>query len=105
VFMLWAAGGSVQVFSVMSVATVATMQARAVLAVRARFRAVVDVTPELRGRLWAQVAVYLALCGVGLAAVGWKCAELGFLPTEESDWVALLPPPHVRRVVLGGLVT
>lgn len=102
-FMLWMAGNSVQVFSVMSVVTVLTMQLQSLLGVRQWFTATLKKNEDLRGRLAPQAIVYTVICGVGVGVALWKCNTLGFLPTEESDWIALLPSEHVERSVLGGM--
>jgi hypothetical protein len=101
--MLWMAGNSVQVFSVMSAVTALTMQLQGLFAVRRRFGAIVKANADLQGRLVPQAIVYVLLYGVGVGLALHKCNVLGFLPTEESDWIGLLPSEHVEPSVLGGV--
>jgi hypothetical protein len=70
------------------------MHARALFGTRALFRGVVQEEPDLAGHLLPQMSVYAFLCSVGVAGALYKCRELGFLPTEESDWIGLLPVPY-----------
>lgn len=101
--MLWMAGSAVQVFSVMSVVTVLVMQVQGLLGVRKKFAKAVRKNADLEGRLMPQVVVCTVLCCGGVAMALWKCHMLGFLPTEESDWIALLPVEHLEDTVRGGM--
>jgi Protein of unknown function (DUF1077) len=91
--MLYMCGNSVQIFSVMTVVTVLVMHVQALLGTRALFRGVVQRDPDLAGHLLPQIAIHAFLCFVGVAAALYKCGKMGFLPTEESDWIGLLPVP------------
>jgi Protein of unknown function (DUF1077) len=91
--MLYMCGNSVQIFSVMTVVTVLVMHVQALLGTRALFRGVMQREPDLAGHLLPQIAIHAFLCLIGVAAALYKCGKMGFLPTEESDWIGLLPVP------------
>lgn len=102
-FMMWMAGNSVHVFSIMSVFTVVFMQFKALFGVFATFKRVVRRNPDLKGRLGGHVVLYLALCLFGVVGALYKCQLLGLLPTEEGDWVALLPAETPSLPIRGGM--
>ncbi len=98
-------GSSVHMFSVMTALGVGFMQISGLANATALFRDVVERTPALKGKILPQFLVHFSLCCVGVAGALWQCQRLGFLPTTESDYTALLPTFDVRdlRTVVGGI--
>lgn len=86
-FALFMTPSSVQAFSVGSVVTVLFMHLRALFAIPSVFR----THSSLGASLIPQVIVHFILCIVGVGMGLAKAQVLGFLPTTQSDWVALLP--------------
>lgn len=95
-FALFMTGSSVHLFSIMTCVTVLFMQLQALSNTRAQFTGLVQELPELRSKVLLQLCVHFALCAVGVAGALWQCHRLGFLPTTESDYTALLPPVNVK---------
>lgn len=94
-FALFMAGSSVQFFSVASTLTVLFMHIRSILGT---YEAFSPVRRQLMFRQLAPLVLWrAALSAIGIAAGLWKANQLGFLPTSESDWIALLPPRAVIR--------
>lgn len=93
-FALYMTGSTVQFFSVGTTVTVLFMHIRSVMNVTNVF-----LTPSQAGvpkpMLIPQVLTYLILVGVGVAMGLFKANQLGFLPTTQSDWIALLQAREV----------
>ncbi len=104
-FACFMTGGSVHMFSVMTALGVSFMQISGLANATALFRGVVERTPALKGKIVPQFLVHFLLCCLGVAGALWQCHRLGFLPTTESDYTALLPTFDVRdlRTVVGGI--
>lgn len=99
-FALYMAGNSVQFFSVASTVTVLFMHIRALFAAHEAFRPVLRDDTLRPSQVAPQFIIHLALCAVGVAFGLQKANTLGFLPTTESDYVALLPLRLVQPMTL-----
>lgn len=105
-FACFMTGSSVHMFSVMTALGVGFMQISGLANATAVFRGVVERTPALKRKVMPQFLVHTSLCCLGVAGALWQCHRLGFLPTTESDYTALLPTFDVgdlRRVVGDGI--
>lgn len=97
-FALFMAGSSVQFFSVASTLTILFMHIRSILGT---YEAFSPVRSQLTIRQLAPLILWRAvLSAIGIVAGLWKANQLGFLPTSESDWIALLPPRTVEKSVI-----
>lgn len=103
--MLYISGSDVHVFSVMAVVTVLVMHVQALTSTPEKFKMIVEKNSDLEGRVIPQMLVHMLACVVGIGGALYKCQLLGFLPTTESDWVALMPRQRLPAGPLGGLVT
>lgn len=102
--MLFLSGADVHVFSVMAVVTVFALHVQALFATRATFQKLVQQNSDLKGLVSPQAFVHFLLCVIGICGALYKCQLLGFLPTEESDWIGLLPKQRFNQGPLGGMV-
>lgn len=89
-FMMWMAGNSIQIFSIMITGTNLVQVVRAIMSSRATFERLADkgvdtTTPRV---------LFIALHSVVLLYALYKLDKMGLLPTHVSDWLPHIPPPQ-----------
>lgn len=99
-FALYMTGSSVQFFSVASTVAALFMQLRSLFRIRETFQPIFSSGIQNHTTVIPQLIVHFLLCSVGVAMGLYKAHVLGFLPTTQSDWVALLPLRKVESSFL-----
>lgn len=89
-FALFMSSSSVQFFSVATTITVLFMHIQAIFGTGEAFKPVMKSGLSTR-MLLPQIVMHLLLISAGIVVGLYKAHLLGFLPTTQSDWVALLP--------------
>lgn len=97
-FAFYMGGNTLGVFTMGSVGTMGFMQVRTLIAVGRVFGGV--RREGLKGRLWAQIVVYVAWCLVGLGIVAWKLDRLGLLPRGGGELLLEVRDVVDRNVVV-----
>ncbi|KAK4269695.1 hypothetical protein QN277_022818 [Acacia crassicarpa] len=98
-FMMWMAGSTVHLFSIVITFSARWQPISALQGVRKGFEPYKDKKVELLG----PKLLYIALNLGGLALGVWKLNTLGLLPTHVSDWVSSLPPAQEVEYPVGGV--
>ena len=99
-FALYMTGSSVQFFSVASTVAVLLMHLRSLFQIRETFQPIFSSGIQNHATIIPQLIVHFLLCCAGVAMGLYKAHVLGFLPTTQSDWVALLPLRKVESSFL-----
>eukprot|EP00744_Colponema_vietnamica_P015937 GILI01022350.1.p1 GENE.GILI01022350.1~~GILI01022350.1.p1 ORF type:complete len:186 (+),score=32.74 GILI01022350.1:54-560(+) len=95
VFMLWMAGSSVHIFSIMIVFMTMMTPLKAVLSVNSAFSKFEGIGRET---LFTNKLVFIALNFVNLAAGLWKLSTLGLLPVNSGDWVSIITTKKILEM-------
>jgi len=96
-FMMWMAGSSVNIFSIMITVYAMIGPIRAIFGLNSAFSKF-----DLKQGLIEPKLVYVGLNLLTVAVAVYKCHSLGFLPTTDSDWVSILPVPQPVEYSGGG---
>lgn len=99
-FALYVAGSRVQVFSVTTTVTVLVMHIRTLFGIHDAFRPVFDLYNLPLSTVAVQILAHSVFCLIGVCQGLYKANLLGFLPTTESDWVALLPAHTIAPMAI-----
>lgn len=101
--MMYMAGNSVQIFSVMIVSMLLFSSVKGLLGLSGVFSPYIHggkKSDPLLGCKITYLALNLVLMGMGV----WKCAGMGLLPTAQSDWLAFKSAVGVVEYSVGGTV-
>eukprot|EP00898_Chlorokybus_atmophyticus_P006612 jgi/Chlat1/6952/Chrsp52S06642 len=83
-FMMWMAGSTVHIFSIMITATAIWQPLQAIRGAPALFKRFKDPKVDTFSCQAVYILCNLAACGIGL----FKLNTLGLLPTSASDWIS-----------------
>jgi ER membrane protein complex subunit 4 len=87
-FMLWMAGSSIQIFSIMMTGMSLWNPLRALLGTNEAFKA---FEKEEGIDLKVPKLIYAGLQLVAIAVALYKCSTMGLLPLTSADWITYLP--------------
>jgi len=100
-FMLWMAGGGVNIFSMMITVYAIINPVKAIIGTNGVFSKFEDAKG---GSLLEPKLVYIGLNVLSLAVAVYKCSTLGLLPTTPSDWIAYFPLKKTTEFSAGGFI-
>eukprot|EP00004_Rigifila_ramosa_P012515 TRINITY_DN2708_c0_g1_i1.p2 TRINITY_DN2708_c0_g1~~TRINITY_DN2708_c0_g1_i1.p2 ORF type:complete len:107 (-),score=26.55 TRINITY_DN2708_c0_g1_i1:25-345(-) len=98
-FMLWMAGNSVQIFSIMITVMAIFSPVKAIFGISSAFARFEGAKVDLRLPKLAYLGLNCVAAGAGL----WKLAALGLLPTSSDDWQSwAVSSTEAGEVAVGG---
>lgn len=95
---LYLSGSRIQVFTIATTVGVLFMHLRTLLSVHDAFKPVLGIYRLPLSTIFPQLIVHAFLCLIGVLQGLYKANVLGFLPTTESDWIALIPVHTVMPI-------
>eukprot|EP01135_Chromosphaera_perkinsii_P006556 Nk52_evm1s542 gene=Nk52_evmTU1s542 len=99
-FMMYMAGNTVQIFSIMITGMMFFNPVKALFSVGQTFKQFEDMKVDV-------LIPKLVFVGLNLVCIGmafYKLQNMGLLPTSSSDWLAFLPQPRQMEYSGGGIV-
>ncbi|KFD47524.1 hypothetical protein D918_00416 [Trichuris suis] len=96
-FIMFMAGNSISIFPIMMVSMMLIRPVKALLSMKAAFRAV------QKENLIGEKFVYIFGNVIGILLALYKCSAMGLLPTHQSDWLAFAEIPQRMEYVVGGM--